>query len=135
MQTFLPDTNFVRSAELLDRQRLGKQRVEAYQILVALRDPWSVQTYVDRHGKEPGTGWQRHPFTLRWKGYEDSLRYYYRCVVQEWIARGYLNTMPVPTQPYPVPDSPPWLDEAFALEHRQLLYRKNPEFYQHWRFE
>ena len=29
MQTFLPYSNFKKSAKCLDRQRLGKQRVEA----------------------------------------------------------------------------------------------------------
>lgn len=33
VNTFLVDSNFSKSAELLDSKRLGKQRVEAYQIL------------------------------------------------------------------------------------------------------
>ena len=34
MQTFLPFPDFQQSAAVLDRVRLGKQRVEALQILV-----------------------------------------------------------------------------------------------------
>ena len=33
MQTFLPYPSFDASAKVLDYRRLGKQRVEAYQIL------------------------------------------------------------------------------------------------------
>lgn len=36
MQTFLPYKSFVKSAACLDMRRLGKQRVEAKQILMAL---------------------------------------------------------------------------------------------------
>ena len=39
MQTFLPYEDFRASARVLDRQRLGKQRVEAKQILQALERP------------------------------------------------------------------------------------------------
>ena len=35
MQTFLPYPDFARSARCLDNRRLGKQRVESYQILRA----------------------------------------------------------------------------------------------------
>ena len=37
MQTFLPHRSFSKSAETLDYRRLGKQRVEAKQILEAIR--------------------------------------------------------------------------------------------------
>ena len=37
MQTFLPYPDFTQSAKTLDYRRLGKQRVEAWQILNALR--------------------------------------------------------------------------------------------------
>ena len=36
MQTFLPYPAFDLSAQVLDRQRLGKQRVETLQVLKAL---------------------------------------------------------------------------------------------------
>jgi len=37
MQTFLPYADFARCAEVLDPRRLGKQRVEALQIMRACR--------------------------------------------------------------------------------------------------
>ncbi len=36
MQTFLPYSDFRKSLESLDNKRLGKQRVEAYQIISAI---------------------------------------------------------------------------------------------------
>jgi len=33
MQTFVPYANFSESAKVLDRQRLGKQRVETLQVM------------------------------------------------------------------------------------------------------
>jgi len=55
MQTFLPYVNFAESAKCLDYRRLGKQRVEAKQILDVL------------NGKT--TAWQNHPCVKAWKGY------------------------------------------------------------------
>lgn len=49
MQTFLPYPDFRATAKVLDRQRLGKQRVETKQILLALERPGTP------------TGWGRHP--------------------------------------------------------------------------
>ena len=78
MQTFLPYPSFKRSAKVLDRQRLGKQRVEAYQILLALK------------GKK--SGWINHPAVKMWKGHENSLAIYGIAVCEEWTGRGYKDT-------------------------------------------
>ena len=37
MQTFLPYSDFIKSAKCLDYRRLGKQRVEAWQIYNTLK--------------------------------------------------------------------------------------------------
>ena len=79
MQTFLPYPSFERSAKCLDMKRLNKQRVEAYQILNCLL------------GKS--NGWKNHPAVLMWKGYEDSLKYYTIAMCDEWIKRGYKDTI------------------------------------------
>jgi hypothetical protein len=42
MQTFMTHDNYVDTAKALDNKRLGKQRVEAYQILKALRGDYNV---------------------------------------------------------------------------------------------
>ena len=56
VQTFLPYADFAASAAVLDKPRLGKQRVEALQVLRALTYP----TY----------GWKRHPAVRMWAGFE-----------------------------------------------------------------
>jgi len=78
MQTFLPYSNFSKCAKVLDRQRLCKQRVEVLQILKALN-------------KET-KGWQNHPITKMWKGYEECLIKYGLAICKEWINRGYKDT-------------------------------------------
>lgn len=116
MQTFLPYPDFQQSAACLDSRRLGKQRLEAFQILRTLQDP-------ERRG------WRRHPAVLMWRGYEDALRQYMNCAIEEWARRGFRNTMELA----PTPESPhmPWWlgDAAFHASHRANLLRKDPAFY------
>lgn len=45
MQTFLPYPSFIKSAQCLDNKRLGKQRVEAYQILQILTKQADFNTH------------------------------------------------------------------------------------------
>lgn len=119
MQTFLPYANFADSAACLDRQRLGKQRVEAKQILMTLE------------GKV--RGWRSHPAVRMWQGYADVLALYGWTVCTEWRRRGYIDTLRpyfgerVPKQDFAVPA---WLgNEEFHLAHRANLVRKLPEWY------
>lgn len=124
MQTFLPYPSFVQSAEVLDRQRLGKQRVEAYQILNVLQ------------GAE--SGWRNHPAVEMWRGYPAALALYHDTIVMEWVKRGYRNNMKLQFysryRPLMMPKSPEWLgDPAFHLSHRSNLLRKAPDHYrQFW---
>jgi hypothetical protein len=117
MQTFLPYADFARSAACLDRQRLGKQRVECFQLLNAL------------NSIDPKVGWINHPAAKMWRGHAQGLTWYMAACIGEWVRRGYKNTMVVPTI---VSDKalPPWLgDEAFHAAHRAALLFKNPGHY------
>lgn len=78
MQTFVPYNDFYKSAECLDRQRLGKQRVETLQILNSLA------------GKSKG--WTNHPATKMWRNHELSLMEYGLAVCEVWVSRGYKDT-------------------------------------------
>lgn len=117
--------------EFLDDKRLGKQRVEAAQILEILLDkpvlPRNVQSLIPfdrRFGP-----WTRHPAVLMWKGYEDCLKLYLDCVIGEWIFRGFTNSIVVPDYPEET-QAPPWLGyEPFHLSHRSNLLRKNVRRY------
>jgi hypothetical protein len=131
MQTFLPYSNFHLCAEVLDRQRLGKQRVEALQILKALKQGPITQGRV--------TGWYNHPAVQMWKGYEIALMEYLHAMCHEWTAkRGYEDTCwvkaievgPSPTNIGVKTKMPPWLgNTSFHLSHQSNLLRKNPEHY------
>lgn len=117
MQTFLPYPDFKKSAAVLDPRRLGKQRVEAFQIMRALTTP----TY----------GWQHHPAVCMWRGYPRALNEYYAAIVEEWIRRGYRNNMPLSLMERDSPTAyPAWLGTtAFHLSHRAALFHKDPEWY------
>jgi hypothetical protein len=116
MQTFLPYPDFQRSVEVLDYRRLGKQRVEAKQILNALA------------GKS--RGWTNHTATRMWRGFEPALAAYMDACIDEWVKRGYNNTMQTIRPALVSIVLPPWFgDEAFHASHRSNLLRKKPEYY------
>lgn len=120
MQTFLPYVDFHQTAKVLDNKRLGKQRVEAFQILKVLLDPTSKQ------------GWRNHPAVLMWKGHEKYLCFYMNEMIMEWVQRGFNNTMVVPWGLLPDSplSSPGWMgDPAFHASHRSNLLRKDPVHY------
>ncbi|MDL4819677.1 MSMEG_6728 family protein [Actinomadura opuntiae] len=133
MQTFLPYPGFAATARVLDPRRLGKQRVEALQVLRALT--------------VPGYGWQRHPAVLMWTGYEEALVRYGLDICAAWCALGRADTcaatmgadLAAAGGPARVRgqealaragEVPPWLGEpAFHLSHRSALVRKDPGHY------
>lgn len=120
MQTFLPYSNFEKSAKVLDRSRLGKQRVEVLQILNTLQN---------------GGGWSSHPAVLMWAGYEGALSLYGMTICDEWIERGYRDSCRNKILTLKAPDVilPPWVgDVAFHASHRSNLLRKDSEWYGQW---
>lgn len=121
MQTFVPyGPLFASNARVLDRSRLGKQRVEAWQILNALQ------------GRSKG--WVNHPATRMWRGYEAALCQYGIAMCDEWIARGYTDTM---RERFVAARNmqrtlvlPAWMSRLdVVLSHRSNLVRKNPGHY------
>ena len=124
MQTFLPYPNFTKTAKCLDYRRLGKQRVEAYQIFRVLMG-WNKK---NKHGK---VAWANHPAVLMWEGYVPALGIYMNEMIGEWILRGYKNNMTmVFMHPNQVKEYPPWLgDEDFHNSHKSNLLRKDSEYY------
>lgn len=133
MQTFLPFPGFTASAAVLDERRLGKQRVEALQVLRALTWP----TY----------GWKHHPAVLMWAGCEEALVRYGLAVCSVWRERGRADTVQetlsgdarealglsvVRTQEELVAagEVPAWLgDERVHASHRSRLIQKDPAHY------
>jgi hypothetical protein len=125
MQTFLPYKSFKKSVKALDYKRLGKQRVEAMQLLNALD---YRKTYIPNTGARPG--WINHPATLMWVGYELALVYYQDLCIKEWIRRGYNNNMIIYGVKKKEVEFPPWVgNPEFHLSHKANLLRKDFEFY------
>ena len=120
MQTFLPEEDFYKTAQSLDRQRLGKQRVETLQIagvVAGIKD-----------------GWKNHPAVKMWMNYPQTLLEYQRAIVGEWLDRGYKDTCWEKTVDLLAPikqlSLPWWIgNDEFHLSHRSNLVRKNPEHY------
>lgn len=121
--TFLPYPDIETSLMTLDKRRLGKQRVEAAQILKALN-------------KET-KGWVNHPATLMWVGYEFLLKHYYNESLRIWELRGGKNNLlkqislsDEETERLTRNDKPWWWGfEPFHESHKAALLRKDNEYY------
>jgi hypothetical protein len=117
VNTFYIDPNPKVTARILDDKRLGKQRVEAFQIIQALE------------GKTKG--WKNHPAAKSWKGYETALKLYYNIMVKEWVRRGKENNMKL----YKLPHKdeikfPYWTTCQKVLDsHKARLIQKEPTYY------
>ena len=128
MQTFLPLPDFTASLEVLDDKRLGKQRVETYQILRALT--W------------PRYAWKNHPAVRMWRGFVPALVAYGVVNCDVWTARGYADTVRGQLLAWTggqVPDLrglhrrgqlPPWIGvPELHRSHQSALVRKDPAHY------
>jgi hypothetical protein len=133
VQTFLPYPQFAATARVLDARRLGKQRVEALQVLRGLT--------------VPGHGWRRHPAVRMWAGYEEALVRYGLEICRCWCAAGRADTCAAtmladlraatgiirPRSQDELAAAgalPPWLGEPdFHRSHRSALVRKDPANY------
>jgi hypothetical protein len=133
MQTFLPYPEFNDTALVLDGRRLGKQRVEAIQVLRALT--------------VPGYGWRHHPAAAMWAGYEEALVRYGLDVCAVWTSAGHADTCAAtlvadlsgslgiakPRTQMELGQAgelPPWLGSPeFHRSHQSALLRKDPAHY------
>ena len=116
MQTFLPYPSFELSAAVLDYRRLGKQRVETYQLIRAINGETR--------------GWVNHPAAVMWRQYLPALHMYGRAMCEEWIRRGYNDTMLDRFEVHNNFEYPYWFaNRQFHRSHQSNLVRKDPEFY------
>lgn len=119
VNTFILTNSPKNCVKLLDYRRLGKQRVEAKQIIDAIENPKS-------------NGWSNHPVTKMWKNDVLGLKYYFNCCVDEWIDRGYKNTMIKYIIEFDdEKDILPWFyyNKQIQESFKASLLRKNPEYY------
>lgn len=135
MQTFLPLPDFAISAAHLDDKRLGKQRVEAFQVLnVLFHEETGEWLKVPEKVKlnpmlDYRYGWTNHPVTKMWRGHAGSLAIYMNEMMHEWIRRGFRNNMLFIELGWQE-ELPTWIgDDGFHASHRSNLIRKDPKFY------
>jgi hypothetical protein len=120
MQVFVAYPDIQASVDVLDRRRLGKQRVEGVQIMEALL---------------LGTGWRHHPAVGAWRGCEDALAVYILACCKRWQSFGYSDTRayhverlaPARSRLIRMPSW--WGDPAVHASHRSNLLRKDPVYY------
>ena len=76
-----------------------------------------------------GRGWRNHPATRAWEGHADALARYANACIDEWVSRGFRNTM----QRLPTSEAAPmpwWFGFApLHFSHRASLLRKDPAHY------
>lgn len=119
VNTFIPFKSISKTMKVLDRQRLGKQRLEAKQIIEIIENK--------------RTGYKNHPIVSMWKDNVDGLKYYYNKCIDEWVDRGYKNNM----EKYKLKKKkkkeimPWWLyNKQVRMSHQASLMRKKPEYYE-----
>lgn len=141
MQTFLPlaTGDFEAIAKTLDRQRLNKQALEGWQILMTLLE-------LDPLGNHrTPKGWVNHPAVKMWAGHEIILWQYVIAMTNEWVRRGYKTTIGTKaTDTLTIAHKrgiirenqalPDWMQDStqfkkIAESHRRALLAKNYEWY------
>lgn len=144
VNTFITSSYLPNTFKDLDYRRLGKQRVEAKQIIDILEK-------IDAGEDVSSIGFASHTATKMWIGYTNALKAYYNLCLDEWINRGYKNKM----VKYDIDETrftnresvfdgvkttfltedteysfPPFTSfRPFILFHRSALYKKDPKYY------
>src|SRR5579859_3345734 len=88
-------------------------------------------------GESKGTGWANHPAVRMWAGHEATLAMYAMHICQEWVRRGYRDTM-LPWfgdvierhGDHTLVDPVWWGREDVHASHRAMLLRKDRAHYQ-----
>jgi hypothetical protein len=123
MQTFVPYPNIQKTALCLDDKRLGKQRVECFQILNTLHK--RAYTPSDVY-----FSWKNHPAVLMWEGYEGFLNVYSIAMCEEWKKRGFKDSISEKFQA-PITYEKPWWwgEKELHLSHQSKLLSKKYDHY------
>jgi len=130
------DRNFNTSASLLDSKRLGSTIYESIHILASI-------LHKNMDLVNPKRDVSNHPASKLWIGYERELGAYIYAHIEEWCNRGYKTD--VNLKNYHIITSglgrgiyhiPKWISNELIETHRNVIYRKKPDFYPHsWKGE
>jgi len=130
VNTFLPYKNFERCAQVLDRSRLWKQVIEA-KMIINILDGVYKSNKLNKDGTLRKPPWSHHPAVLMWTGCSQALKFYFNCMLKEWLRRGYKNNS---MELYILDDADieyPWFIglKHFHMSHQASLMRKFKEHY------
>ena len=122
MQTFLPYSDFGKTARVLDDKRLFKQLVEARQLIALIT-----------HGKTKSgkkyKGWTNHPARKMWDGHSDALKKYSNEILKEIKFRNKTKTKYRKLKTKKI-IYPSWLgNKKFHSAHRAALLKKDKKHY------
>lgn len=125
MQTFLPYASFEASAKVLDRARLGKQRVEVLQLLNSIKAVTEQKKI---------KGWVNHPCRKMWQNHVNALVVYGLAICAEWVKRGYKDTCFEKIEAFydasKNTDLPDFIGNSnFHKSHKSNLLRKDENYY------
>lgn len=78
-------------------------------------------------------GFVSHPIVKMWLGFEENLKYYINCHIEEWTRREYKNNMPTLNYTI-VKENPSWINKNTFKLHKAILLQKEiernePEWY------
>ncbi|ABL87437.1 conserved hypothetical protein [Pyrobaculum islandicum DSM 4184] len=127
MQIFRPYRDHARSAAFLDDRRLGKQRAEAKQVILAI---------LRRRGStRREESWLNHPIVLMYDAgpYINDLVAYFHAAVEEWRRRGRRNSVSLADVQHLIaqlpsaPGTP--ITHTHEVEYRRILLLKDPCHY------
>lgn len=113
MQVFIVGTPLA-TATFLDWKRLNKQVVECHQMLDAM------------DGKK---AWSNHPCVLQYRGYEEWLREYRRCL-SAWKNNDELTAFVA--EQWCHQTRPPFHTQEYFDQMKRRLYTKDKLFYKQW---
>lgn len=120
VNTFVVHQDFQLCALFLDDRRLGKQRVEAKQIIDAV---------IALQEGDATAGWRNHPATRSWLNHLDALKLYFNAMVSEWVKRGYKNNYQLYDLPSTI-EQPYWIDcSSVHYSHMAQLVQKDSSYY------
>lgn len=123
VNTFVIDSDHENTAKILDYRRLGKQRVEARQMITAIEE-------FEKNGVK-SKGWFNHPGTQMWIGYVENLKLYFNVMCKEWVNRGYKQNMDFyELDPIKSQIKPYWVEwKPLHYSHMASLLRKDTKYY------
>jgi hypothetical protein len=130
MQIFRPYIDWHMSAQVLDDRRLGKQRVETKQVMMAILRKMGLI-------KDEKRGWLNHPIVLMYynggRPYFKDLGGYFNACIEEWRRRGMRSQISLSDIEHLIlragsAEGHP-LTHVHEVEYRRVLILKEPEHY------